>query len=453
MPSSTRTFLRLRISLVESEPEIWRTFDIDASLTLADLHDAIQIIMGWRDSHLHEFTDRDPWEARNRVARIGRPERRWGMTDVDAPEGLVPDSTVTIAEAFDQDGPLFYEYDFGDGWTHQIELIERGPMDAAEPAVTVVRGERRAPFEDSGGVHGYAEIVKAIGDPTHPEHKRFTEWVTGTIGPWRSSDPEHFDAAAVQRALDRRFGAGDSRILPASALGTLLDRLPSLAAAELVGHLDAAGMLEVPRPTVEQMAEVIAPFQWLIDAVGADGLALTQAGWMPPAVVLDGMTTLGWRERWIGEANREDITVPMRLFRETATRMGIVRKVKGRLLLGADAKKCIGDVGKTWDLATSRVLRGLTDSEVDPGTLLLVGIAEGTITADGDAWEAIAFGLETRGWVARDPRGFTPTVIGDLTARLVDVLEPLRVLSDGSRYRPREAAPAARAFARDALLR
>jgi hypothetical protein len=46
----------LKIRLLEIEPEIWRRFVVLAGITLDRLHDIIQIVMGWSDSHLHEFT-------------------------------------------------------------------------------------------------------------------------------------------------------------------------------------------------------------------------------------------------------------------------------------------------------------------------------------------------------------------------------------------------------------
>ena len=46
----------LKIQLLDFEPTIWRRFVVPASITLDRLHDIIQIVMGWTDSHLHEFT-------------------------------------------------------------------------------------------------------------------------------------------------------------------------------------------------------------------------------------------------------------------------------------------------------------------------------------------------------------------------------------------------------------
>lgn len=49
----------LKIQLLDIEPAIWRRFVIPAAITLDRLHDVIQIVMGWTDSHLHDFTIAD----------------------------------------------------------------------------------------------------------------------------------------------------------------------------------------------------------------------------------------------------------------------------------------------------------------------------------------------------------------------------------------------------------
>jgi hypothetical protein len=45
----------LRIELKEIKPAIWRRFIVPSDITLDRLHDIIQIVMGFNDSHLHEF--------------------------------------------------------------------------------------------------------------------------------------------------------------------------------------------------------------------------------------------------------------------------------------------------------------------------------------------------------------------------------------------------------------
>ena len=52
--------LRVKVSIVGSEPAIWRLFEIDPPLTMDRVHKVLQTAVGWRDSHLHSFTDIDP---------------------------------------------------------------------------------------------------------------------------------------------------------------------------------------------------------------------------------------------------------------------------------------------------------------------------------------------------------------------------------------------------------
>ena len=45
----------LHISIMFSDPLIWRRIQVPGECTLAGLHDVIQRVMGWSDSHVHQF--------------------------------------------------------------------------------------------------------------------------------------------------------------------------------------------------------------------------------------------------------------------------------------------------------------------------------------------------------------------------------------------------------------
>ena len=59
---------QLRIQLKDVDPAVWRSVRVPAAITLAKLHKVFQVVMGWDDSHLHEF-------------RIGA--MRYGIPDPD----------------------------------------------------------------------------------------------------------------------------------------------------------------------------------------------------------------------------------------------------------------------------------------------------------------------------------------------------------------------------------
>ena len=49
---------QLRIQLSGISPPIWRRILVAADCTIAELHQTIQLAMGWTDEHLHQFAIR-----------------------------------------------------------------------------------------------------------------------------------------------------------------------------------------------------------------------------------------------------------------------------------------------------------------------------------------------------------------------------------------------------------
>ena len=106
---------QFKITLIRSQPPIWRRIQVQ-DCTLDKLHEHIQTAMGWTNSHLHHFT-------------IGR--KLYGDLDLLEDMGVeIEDSTTTmLSEILPANGKRFqftYEYDFGDGWQHEV-LFEGSP--------------------------------------------------------------------------------------------------------------------------------------------------------------------------------------------------------------------------------------------------------------------------------------------------------------------------------------
>jgi len=49
------SIFRLKVTLRGIDPPIWRRFLVPADITLQRLHEVLQAVMGWTDSHLHQF--------------------------------------------------------------------------------------------------------------------------------------------------------------------------------------------------------------------------------------------------------------------------------------------------------------------------------------------------------------------------------------------------------------
>lgn len=137
---------RLRVRLRDVRPEVVRVVDLPAAATLDEVHLALQVAVGWTDSHLHEFT---------------AGEQRWASPDPDDEDA--PDERRVRLR--DLPARWVYTYDFGDGWTHDVELLGAG---ADRPGC--VSGEGDCPPEDCGGPGGYEEVREALADPGHDLH-------------------------------------------------------------------------------------------------------------------------------------------------------------------------------------------------------------------------------------------------------------------------------------------
>ncbi len=174
-------FYLLKIQLLDIEPPIWRRFVVPASITLDRLHDVIQIVMGWTDSHLYEFT-------------IGN--KRYTEYPESKEDGLVC-GRYRIGDLIKQKGRTFrYLYDFGDSWEHELVLEESRYFNPdLRTELACLDGERSCPPEDVGGVPGYFEFCNALKDPSHEEHESYMEWSGGDF------DSEWFDPESINWEL------------------------------------------------------------------------------------------------------------------------------------------------------------------------------------------------------------------------------------------------------------
>ena len=179
--------LQLVITLVGSEPPIWRRVIVSESMKFADLHRVIQFSMGWCNSHLHQFEVAD---------------KRLSEFEEDIETGATDSRQVGIRDlGLNRTGQVFsYLYDFGDSWQHEILVEDRMSVENKGQLPLCVAGERACPPEDSGGVHGYEIYLAVREDPGHPMAEDWAGWLDPKF------DPEDFDAHRVNRVFDREFG-------------------------------------------------------------------------------------------------------------------------------------------------------------------------------------------------------------------------------------------------------
>ncbi len=441
---------RIRIDLDDAEPPIWRRLDVASDLTLNRLHDIVQPAMGWTDSHLHEFASGD--DARDRLAEHYRPQ---ASLDNDLP-GL-DEVSVRLDEVLVEPGDrLFYNYDFGDDWSHTLRLEAVSPREPGQPSAICLAGARACPPEDCGGIWRYHDLLRTLSQPAEADNEELLEWV----GP--DFDPARFDVDDVNSTLvhmDRLDHLHDSvlsSVDPASPLGDLLSRI-DLIPVELLVAIEAA-LQPTVEPDVEAKAAMLERVNRLLDQVGDAGITLTQAGYLPPAHVEAVAEFLRLDDIWIGKNNREVQTYPVLEFRESAQRLGLLRKVHNRLTLTKAAARARTDVNALWQVVTAGLPLGLTTrgpearASLDAGLLLLIGVAAGAPRLERT--ELVAECLDILGWRAGQFAALSDRDVQELLGPTEAVLEhvgaiPRKAYRDPAADRPPDGAGAA--FARAAL--
>jgi hypothetical protein len=177
---------QFKITLMDIDPPIWRRIQV-ADGTLDNLHEHIQTAMGWTNSHMHHF--------RINETLYGDP-----LLVMETFEELkYKDSTTTrLSDLFSAGGKgpgIEYEYDFGDGWLHEVLFEGLMPAEPRKQYPLCLEGARACPPDDVGGVWGYADFLAAIADPENEQHDEMRQWIG------RKFNPEAFNPTTATRRM------------------------------------------------------------------------------------------------------------------------------------------------------------------------------------------------------------------------------------------------------------
>jgi hypothetical protein len=174
---------QIKVTLSGSRPPIWRRLQVRGDVTLDRLHAILQVLLGWKDRHLHLFAS-------------GRTVYRLPVPDLGFPSQ--DERRVTLAEVLPHEKErLRYEYDFRDGW-ELVLLVERIlPPGTGSAAPLCLAGKRSGPPEESGGIVEYERLVAARQNPP----RRTPADSTGRLE--EGFDPEAFDVLGVNQELAR----------------------------------------------------------------------------------------------------------------------------------------------------------------------------------------------------------------------------------------------------------
>lgn len=194
---------QFRVAFQRISPKIWRRLQLLSSQSLADLHFAIQLAMGWTDEFQHQFV------IRNHRLGIWRPgsfllfgnPRKFSLQQFE----------------FRPDERFRYEYNFIDEWQLDVRFEGGRPRDSRRHYPFCVAGAQRAPKESCGGPESFMERwqrvptyeraayvrdtvirLSALIEDTRLDARAFREQALATL---KRRAPEAFDRTEVNRWL------------------------------------------------------------------------------------------------------------------------------------------------------------------------------------------------------------------------------------------------------------
>ena len=179
--------LNIKISLIDSDPEIYRIVEVPSNIRLENFADVINTAMGWEGYHLHLF----------QKGKTIYTADEYGDDLLFDPNNTVNSYSLSLGEILTRKGShIKYEYDFGDSWVHRITLESQQAYKKDETqGIFLIDGANACPPEDCGGIYGYQEMLEALKQPHSKAAKEYREWLG------KNFNAHKFNAKKVEREL------------------------------------------------------------------------------------------------------------------------------------------------------------------------------------------------------------------------------------------------------------
>jgi len=175
----------LHISIMFSDPLIWRRVQIPGNTTLATLHRIIQLSMGWHDTDFHQFLvgkiSYEPTSSDNNIRETAKyDERNARLCDLEESMHFM----------------FSYLYDAGAGWEHDVHLEEVVSPAQKLDHPMLLAGEQACPPEEANDIHEYQSIIEKIEGSSSGSSPNFSGLTDSG-----DFDPYHFDLETARQRL------------------------------------------------------------------------------------------------------------------------------------------------------------------------------------------------------------------------------------------------------------
>lgn len=146
----------LKITLADVKPPIWQRLRVPGGANLGWLHAVIQVVMGWTNSHLHQFTSGGTVYS----------DPGFDLDEFEDDPKIFDECQATLQKIAPKlKSELVYEYDFGDSWVHFITVEKIMPPDpAVAPGAECLDGRRLS----AGGLRRRVRLRGPAQNPARP---------------------------------------------------------------------------------------------------------------------------------------------------------------------------------------------------------------------------------------------------------------------------------------------
>lgn len=177
-PAPIAPIWRIKVTLLNVVPVIWRRFDTRSDVLLTQLHHLLQGVMGWERRHQYTFHDAS---------------------------GNALSSASRLLDLCEVGSTLLYTYDAGGFWQHLLMIERILPLHHHEVLPRVVAGMRACPPEDCGGPWQYNEIFGPTLLSRPPRHEIASS--RRVLSNQDDFDPRAFDIAEAQARVNAYVAA------------------------------------------------------------------------------------------------------------------------------------------------------------------------------------------------------------------------------------------------------
>jgi hypothetical protein len=158
-----------------------RRIIVPANLEFVRLHNILQFVFDWDNSHLYDFTILGDNMSKPVARLVPFEEDLEYDTDALLMKGRI------LSEFLPECRKIRYTYDMGDNWRHEIELV-RVIEAHNEESPYLLEASGQTPPEDVGGVGGFVNFLEIMQNQSHPEYQEMKEWAgywTTELSEWR----------------------------------------------------------------------------------------------------------------------------------------------------------------------------------------------------------------------------------------------------------------------------